>query len=140
MKEKSDRKIVKHVRVPIHKINNKTLEVKTEWHPIATIVAIDRDKFGVAVCSKHDSFSKKRGVEIATARAVQGKDDFDCSSRQTFSYPQNDGSVKILNLDQIVYNAYADMVTRASKYFAVEEKPAKAKRNFVRNLIRPWSK
>lgn len=44
--------------------------------PVATVVAIDRYKVGVATCNlKADTFKKSRGREIAAERARKGKTD-----------------------------------------------------------------
>jgi hypothetical protein len=38
--------------------------------PHACVVFIDEDNFGVSVCAKNDTFNKKRGRQIAEARAL----------------------------------------------------------------------
>lgn len=52
--------LVKHLRDAQHR-------------PFATIVAIDRNKIGVAICNTgKDNFNRKRGITIAKARAELG--------------------------------------------------------------------
>lgn len=41
--------------------------------PVATIVALDANKFGVSFCNKVDSFLKREGRERAIERAKEGK-------------------------------------------------------------------
>lgn len=134
-------KLVKHVRVPIHRFDKRTLTLTTEWRPIATIVALSPEQIGVAVCSKHDNFSKKRGTQIATDRAILGKSDFECSPREKYSFIVDGEAVEIKYLDEIIYDSYLQMLDRAQRYFSppVQQPKPKAKRSFVKSLIRPWS-
>ena len=41
--------------------------------PIGTVVALNRNEIGVAICNKKDRFNKIRGKDIAMARALQHK-------------------------------------------------------------------
>lgn len=54
---------------------NRYRYVRDEGHnPLAVIACIGPGMVGVAVCSKHDRFNKKRGREIAEGRALVGSD------------------------------------------------------------------
>lgn len=133
----TEKKLVKHVRVPHYKFNKDTLNVSVEWHPIATIVALNPNQIGVAVCHKKDRFSKRRGREIAEGRALLGKDTYDCDNRK-FNYFENNQIVSY-SLNEIIDNEILNMQFRAEKYFNPPKvKPAK-KKEFLRSMIRPWA-
>ena len=90
--------------------------VRSAWdrRPVATIVAVDRDHIGVAVCSGLDHFSKKRGREIAEARARYGIA-AKIPNRQIMY--DTEEAFDICELKDIISQEYEAMRTRARKYY-----------------------
>lgn len=90
--------LVKHVRVMVD-------GVKT---PIATLVAVGRDKVGMSICCQKDQFSKKMGVKIAHKRALNGHV-VDIPNRRLSGF--NGNICTVLELAEL------EMHNRALKYY-----------------------
>ena len=77
---------------------------QTTGRPVATVVAIDKENIGVAVCNPKDNFSKARGIQIAEGRALRN--------------PYRFGATNIPEkVEFIVGAAVNKMEARAAKYF-----------------------
>lgn len=130
--------LVRHVRVPRHFINPDNFTFRTEWHPIATIVALDENKIGLAVCGKKDSFAKKRGIHIAVSRAEKeaSPKDYD-DDRRKFKFIDKNGTVSERSLSEIIDDELDEMEERASRYFNnnVDDTPTPKKKGFIRRLF-----
>jgi hypothetical protein len=65
------------------------------------------DKVGYSICRKEDTFSKKRGVEIATGRALTGKYTFKILPVIFSKYPKMKAIQKLA----------LSMLDKAARYF-----------------------
>ena len=83
-------------------------------NPFATIVAVDADKLGLAVCCPRDHFSKKTGIHVATQRALKGHMP-KLPSREVLQCL--DDKDYVLKLEAIVGAELTLMKCRAKKYF-----------------------
>lgn len=91
--------------------------VRVNGRPIATIVAVDRDRIGIAICNTDlDSFNKDRGRNIAEGRA------------RTYRHAPHFYVIKLrMSKDgsddkvRTLWDEVERMKDRAKRYFKVEE-------------------
>lgn len=89
--------------------------------PVCTVVAVDREHIGVAVCHPNELSKKKLAVEVATGRALCGtmpktlnKERWEfvrCTSNEGHHY------YDCQPISEIVENAVLRMKERALRYF-----------------------
>lgn len=85
--------------------------------PFATLVATGPGEVGVAICSTRDSFQKKRGRQIAKARALKGCGGVKNGQMVAREVTRKNGEV--MSLEESVFTAYGNMVDRSERYFGV---------------------
>lgn len=96
--------LVKHIRENVCGKN---------FAPFATIVALDRDKIGVAICSYRDHFDRKMGTKIAKARAELTERNPIPTFPKRWVWNGND----IVPIEEVIAGELHRMVVRAQKYF-----------------------
>lgn len=89
-----------------------------EKRPVATVVAIDRDKVAVATCNlKADTFKKARGREIAAERARKGKTGFAEKPLMGFIVSSNG---RLIHRQAALDYVYVKVQDLANKYYKEE--------------------
>ena len=84
--------------------------VRVNRVPVATIVVIDKEHIGVSVCNPKDHFSKKRGIQIALARAYENKE-CRCPNRRVPATNYN------LDMQSLIMDGIGSARIRADRYF-----------------------
>ena len=114
--------LVRYVR-DYRKGNGKSQDSRV---PVACLVAVSPDKFGISVCNEKDSFNKKRAREIAVARAYRGdsKINRQVPNRTICSLIRTGGSTvefRDEKLNDAINRELAVLQERTSKYYNKKE-------------------